>query len=171
MPLATLNNRLVTKNGALVVTTGAATIGFQAFDGSNRYFRRLGVYDLDCCFLEYPPLNLPRGRGDNPAISNPNDGYFIVEKQTECCCPGQVVVVESVRWYGEVLPVGTVMPAPGFKQATTVVGWAVPPNQQFVFVGIAPNPLNTPTFGSFGSGGCCNADGSKVYAELTDEIL
>ncbi len=54
---------------------------FQAFDGSNRYFRKLGFYDLDCCY-QYPSYS-------------PDDGYYILTKRAD----GQCVVFDSVRWY------------------------------------------------------------------------
>lgn len=53
---------------------------FQAFDGSNRYFRKLGVYDLDCCYQ---------------GSQRPDDGYYILTKRAD----GQCVVSDSVRWY------------------------------------------------------------------------
>jgi hypothetical protein len=56
---------------------------FQAFDGSNRYFRKLGVYDLDCCY---------QGQ-----TYNPDDGYYILSKRAD----GQCVVFDSVRWYAD----------------------------------------------------------------------
>jgi|NOAtaT_6_FD_contig_31_9060445_length_1241_multi_13_in_0_out_0_1 hypothetical protein len=183
------NNKLIIKNNALLAIdpnspSFKASIGFQAFDGSNRYFRRIGVYDLDCCFIEYPPLGLPRGRKNNPAISNPNDGYYILEKEIYCCCPtGRCVVVESVRWYGEVLPVGTIFPCPPTNRSVFVPRTYVPPPNpmpnEYVFdpantvIGsILPSPLNTATFGVMViNPNCCNADGSKIYLQLSNEIL
>ena len=53
---------------------------FQAFDGSERYFRKLGVYDLDCCYQ---------------GSQRPDDGYYILTKRAD----GQCVVSDSVRWY------------------------------------------------------------------------
>lgn len=150
-----------------------ALSGFQAFNGSNKWFKRLALYDLDCCFLEYPPLNLQRGRKSNPAISNPNDGYYIIEKEIVNDCPtGRCVVVESVRWYGVVLPVGTIIPCPqSYDKIPAVQGWALPPNQIFTFITVRQLPPPTATFASLTTdGNCCNSNGSKVYAELTDEI-
>ncbi len=53
---------------------------FQAFDGSERYFKKLGVYDLDCCYQ---------------GSQRPDDGYYILSKRAD----GQCVVSDSVRWY------------------------------------------------------------------------
>lgn len=125
-----------------------ATCGFRAFDGSNRWFKRLGIYDFDCCFL-------PDGRTTNPGISSPDDGYCILEKeQATCgCCPtGKCVVLESVRYYALLFPVGQVVPC-------VTVGCSS-----------AHQPI-TATKCSLGADQfCCNADGANLYAELTDEI-
>ena len=188
MPLAiSQDNKLIVKNNKLlVIDPSKSVIGFQAFDGSNRYFKRLGLYDLDCCFLEYPPTNIFQGgRKNNPGISNANDGYYIIEKEIDCCCPtGRCRVVESVRWYGAVWPVGTIVPCPRTnREISAPRGYVAPPNPlpaEYIFnpaetnfVSIQPNPLNTPTFGAAtrGDGNCCNADGSKVYLQLSNEIL
>ena len=65
---------------------------FQAFDGSERYFRKLGVYDLDCCYM---------------GSYRPDDGYYILRKRAD----GQCVVADSVRWYAaNTHPVGKIVP-------------------------------------------------------------
>jgi hypothetical protein len=67
---------------------------FQAFDGSNRYFRKLGIYDLDCCYM---------------GSYRPDDGYYILSRRSD----GQYVVSESVRWYAaNGYAVGTIVPYP-----------------------------------------------------------
>lgn len=181
MPLVTVNNALLIRDGALVVSEDDKSArGFQAFDGSNRYFKRMGLYDLDCCFGEYPPLNLLRGRRDNPGPSDPDDGYYIIEKEIDCCCPtGDCVIVERVRWYATYIPVGAVVPCPPFRTvpipATRSDGtqW-VPPGAPltWIFAPILVSQLNTATFGVIIiNPRCCNADGSRVYVQLTDEIL
>lgn len=122
------------------------TEGFRAFDGSDRYFKRLGLYDADCCYL-----------GDRNTISNPDDGYFIVERLKDCgCCPTRCVVVESARWYA----------ANGYHVGATV--------DCPLFAG-ADNPRNSATWRAvYAAGGprdaCCNYNGDKIYMELTEEI-
>jgi len=123
--------------------------GFQAFDGSQRFYKRWGVFDLDCCFL-------PDGRKHSPGISDPDDGYYILEKVSPCgCCPtNNCVVVESTRYYAaHGFAVGTIVRCPERPRSV--------PNLVF----------NSATKRSLGvDNSCCNPDGSKIYAELTDEI-
>ncbi len=115
--------------------------GFLAFDDSGRRFRRLGIYDLDCCYLQ---AGLPPTGGRPTPLFPPDDGYYILEKQGGAC-----VVVESARWYA-------------------AYGWAVGDVVSCPSVGFSANP----TWKSLGTNaGCCNADGSKIYAELTDELF
>ena len=119
--------------------------GFRAFDGSSRYFKRLGIYDLDCCFL---------------GSFRPDDGYYIVERDCDCC--DRCIVVESVRWYAaNGYAVGTVISCPDPYSVRTS----------------RPNPpVNTATKKSLsyefpGRDWCCNdGDGGRIYAELTEEI-
>lgn len=86
--------------------------GFPAFDGSNRRFKRLGIYDLDCCYL-MPGLP-PRG-GNSAPVFPPDDGYYIVEKQCDVC-----VVVESARWYAAYgYAVGTTVTCPSVGSSTS----------------------------------------------------
>lgn len=161
-----------------------STYGFQAFDGSNRYFKRLAFNDLDCCFGDYPPLGLPYARKDNPGPSNPNDGYFILEKEIDNSGnpTGRCVVVETSNWYSTFVPLGTVLPTcpafrsillPSFAGAPHTPQW-VPPGTPIEWRprSIIPSPLNTATFGVIViNPDCCNADGSKVSIELIDEIF
>jgi len=84
-------------NGTQVSAQTPGEAYFQAFDGSNRYFRKLGVYDLDCCY-QYPSYS-------------PDDGYYILTKRAD----GQCVVFDSVRWYavngyekGKIIPCITI---------------------------------------------------------------
>jgi len=117
--------------------------GFKAFDGSNRRFRKLGLYDYDCCYQ-------PDGRKNNPGISTPNDGYFIVERSCSCC--SKCVVLESNRWYAaNTHKVGDVVDCPDTP--------------------CVDSSINSATKCSFDvSDFCCNEDGSKVYLELFEEI-
>ena len=110
---------------------------FQAFDGSDNFYKRVGFYDLDCCYLGHPKN-----------LSNPDDGYFIYEKVCGCC--NKCVVVESARFYAvHGYAVGTIINCP---ELTSV-----------------DSPINSATKISLVVNGfCCNADGSKIYAELSD---
>lgn len=71
-----VNKDVVVAQPAISVSEGY----FQAFDGSNRYFRKLGAYDLDCCYM---------------GSYRPDDGYYILTKRADGLC----VVFDSVRWY------------------------------------------------------------------------
>lgn len=169
--------------------------GFQAFDGTDKYFKRLTLWDVDCCFGEYPPLNLLRGRKTDPGPSDPDDGYFSLEKEIKCCCPtGRLIVVESVRWYATFLPVGTILDLPAWLAEYSDIPYdpttefilprrwipvpVLAPGTEYVFpieemrkFPILDNPLNTATFGVvIVDDYCCNEDGSKEYVELTNEI-
>jgi hypothetical protein len=118
------------------------SIGFRAFDGSNKYYKRLALYDLDCCFQ-------PNGRRVNPGISDPDDGYYVVER-VGCICCARCVVVDSVRWYA----------ANGFA-----VGSVIPcPSPQRGVVRTATRVLIE--FNSI----CCNSNATSVYWELSEEI-
>jgi len=168
LSLLTKNNKLVIKNNALLAVdpdSPSARAGFQAFDGSNRYFKRLKFWDLDCCYLE------PR--------FFPNDGSFAIEKTIDCCCNSTCKVVESERWFGCSVPVGTIIPCPlSIFQAYTPLPDSCPPpppgpipRQWFSFTR-QPGHLITPT--KWGLGGCLcpgNPDPFLVYFELLDEIL
>jgi len=114
---------------------------FRAFDGSDAFYKRLGVYDLDCCYL----------RGNPPGRPPANDGYYIVERVCHCC--DKCVVVESVRWYAlNGWAVGAIVSCPDFPY-------------------VAPGIFNTPTKKSIVvNEGCCNGDGSKIYMELTEPL-
>ena len=109
---------------------------FQAFDGSNNFYKRLGIYDLDCCYL-----------GNPVTVSNPDDGYFILEKVCGCC--NKCVVVESARWYAaNGYAVGTIRTCPSVNPVNS--------------------PINSATKVSLvKNSDCCNLDGSKIYAELS----
>jgi hypothetical protein len=110
---------------------------FLAFDGSGRAFRRLGIFDVDCCYL-FPQFS-------------PDDGYYIIEKLPGGC---GCIVVESARWYGRpsMYPVGKQIPCPSIPAGVS-------------------SPINTATKQSLlKDASCCNADGSKIYAELFEEI-
>ena len=111
--------------------------GFRAFDGSSKYFRRLGLYDLDCCSL--------------PGDFRPDDGYFVVERSCDCC--DQCIVVESARWYAaNGYAVGSVITCPSPAYAP-------------------PGVFNSATkISTIVNDFCCNGDGSRIYAELTEEI-
>ena len=182
------NNKLIVENNdPLVIDPDSpsfkASIGFRAFDGSNRYFRRLKFNDFDCCFGDYPPLGLPYARKAPPGPSDPNDGYFILEKEIDCCCPtGKCIIVETSNWYSTFVPLGTVLPTcPGFRSILLPSFAGAPRTPQWVPPGtpiewrprsIIPSPLNTATFGVIViNPDCCNADGSKVSIQLLDEIL
>jgi hypothetical protein len=93
----------------------------------------------------------PRGRPPD------DDGYYIIEKrQATCgCCPsGGCVVVESVRWFA----------ANGYAVGTVLICPNTPAYS-------APGVFNSATKRSIlVNDACCNADGSKIYAELTEEI-
>jgi hypothetical protein len=110
--------------------------GFRAFDGSDKYYRRLGIYDLDCCYL---------------GAFRPDDGYYIVERDCNCC--DRCIVVESVRWYAaNGYAVGSVIACPSPAYVT-------------------PGVFNSATKISLAIDRvCCNEDGSRIYAELTEEI-
>lgn len=152
--------------------------GFKAFDGSNRYFRKMTIYDLDCCYLEYPPLGLAGGRKDTPGPSDPNDGYYVLRNRMPCAGGLlKCVVTESVRWYGEVLPAGTEVPQPiygntPYSVQVNLARW-VPPGSspRWRPFNLVQNQLSTATFMSIiENSNCCNGDGSKIYAELSEEI-
>lgn len=120
-----------TRSSAQAVNEGY----FQAFDGSNRFFRKLGLYDLDCCYQ---------------GSQRPDDGYYVVKKRAD----GQCVVVDSARWYA----------ANGYAVGKIVPCISVPASMG--------HPNDSATWRSWGYGGnCCNADGTKNYYELTDEVL
>jgi hypothetical protein len=123
-------------SGSPIVAQTPAEGYFQAFDGSDRYFRKLGVYDLDCC-LQWPNYQ-------------PDDGYYILTKRAD----GQCVVSESVRWYA----------ANGYEKGKIVPCITIPAS-----IG---HPNDSATWRSMGYGGnCCNADGTKDYYELSDEVF
>jgi len=77
---------------SMVADNSISKAGFRAFDGSDKYYKRLALYDFDTCtFAGY----------------SPDDGYFILEKNP---CDGRCVVVESVRRYLAVIgPPGAVV--------------------------------------------------------------
>lgn len=129
----------------------SANCGFRALDGSNRWFRRLALYDFDCCFL-------PDGRKTNPGISDPNDGYYILEKlqgPCTCCFSGECVVVESARYYAQesMFPVGRIITCPNLSARCLSTPWR-----------------SATKCSDNISLGCCNPTGELVYWELTDEI-
>lgn len=169
MSLIQKDNKLIVKNNALLVDLNddpRARLGFKAFDGSNRYFKRLKYWDLDCC-----PL-LP--------TFSPNDGSFAIEKvvDDDCCCP-ICKVVESERWFGCSVPVGTIIPCPlSIFQAYTPLSNSCPPPppgpipRKWTSWTRETTHLITPTI--WGLGGCpCPGNPNRflVYFELLDEIL
>lgn len=131
-----------------MIFPGRTVMGFKAFDGSERYFRRLGVYDLDCCLI--------MGRGSY----SPDDGYYVVEKDESnckncnCTCSCTLCkVVDSARFYADNgYSVGTIRACPTISPITN-------PRNSATWVSLIKNEF------------CCNADGDKIYAELFDEIV
>lgn len=178
MPLYLYNGGLLRRGNALAASEDCCCcpdVGFKAFDGSNRYFKKMTIYDIDCCYLEYPPLKLPRSRKTDPAISDPDDGYYTLQKT----CDNQCIVTNSVRWYSVVVPVGSIAPCPIYGSSAYSVqipfpaGWRQPPDPiVWTMWKLLNTPLKSATFMSFIiDSRCCNADGSRCYVQLTEEIF
>lgn len=168
LSLLTKNNKLVIKNNALLLPPDLnndprARIGFQAFTGANRYFKRLKFWDLDCCYLT------PR--------FFPDDGTFTIEKVVDDCCCSICKVVECERWFCCATPVNTIIPCPiSFNQAYTQHpdSCLIPPPAPRKWFSWTRKPWHqiTATTWSLGTDpSCCNPLGDKVYFELLDEIL
>lgn len=168
MSLIQKDNKLIVKNNALLVDLNndpRARLGFQAFDGSNRYFKRLKYWDLDCCLLP-------------PGTYSPNDGSFAIEKVVDdCCCP-ICKVVESERWYSCSVPVGTIIRCPlSISQAFSPLPNPCPPSPPpgprdwFSWTRKPWHQITATTWRLGADENCCNPLGDKVYFELLDEIL
>lgn len=116
---------------------------FQAFDGSNRFFRKFAFYDTDCCYS---------------GSYRPDDGYYIVSKR----CDGQYAVIDSARWYtNNGYAIGDII-HPSDARANNITN--VPAS-----IG---HPDDSATWRSAGyNSGCCNANGTKRYYELSDEVF
>jgi len=124
-----------------------AARGFQAFDGSDKYYKRLTLYDFDACNFGY----------------RPDDGYYSLEKQDAdkpslcgCCLSSKCVVIESVRLYERIIgPPGAIVDC--FNPA----GWPTH----------GTHPKDSATWWSYGiSTRCGNPDGELIYLELTEEL-
>ena len=120
---------------------GCPCKGFPAFDGSNRRFRVLTVYDLDDC---------------SPS------GYYSIERHKSdvllySCAACKVIASTMFYSVGQI-----VYPCPNFVAVDSPINSATkisirkdPP------VAAAEVPIKQ----------CGNPDGSKYYAELSDEII
>lgn len=119
--------------------------GFDAFDDSKKKYRLLGIYDLDTCYLgSYIP-----------------DGHFVVKRVDQvkdqtytsrfkaffCLCE----VVESSLYYSTIYPVGKIIDCPNVVRVDSPINSATK-------ISLVKDPA------------CGNADGSKIYAELSDEL-
>lgn len=132
--------------------------GFQAFDGSHRFFKRATFYDVDCCV--FGPCS----------DSNGQDGRVVFES-TGC---GYGIVVESTGNYGHSQSGSTCIDCKSIYPLGSIHNMIPLMQNGYLRCGnhfeSTPGVVNATKATAHYDQYCCNADGSKIYWELTDEI-
>lgn len=132
--------------------------GFPAFDGSHRFFRYATAYDYDCC--QFGPCVDDAGRDGKIKFESTGCGYGIVVESTGNYLKSRIngVCVDCKSLY----PIGTI------RDMTTVMRVSYVRCQNYFAT--APGVVNPTKSTALVDANCCNANGDKIYWELTEEI-